>query len=333
MIFPSRRRTAAAVFAAAVSISTGAWAEPSKEDVDRADALFREAQIAMQKGQVSEACAKFAESQKLDPANGTMLNLAVCHEKEGKYGTAYKELQELLGILATSKNPDDRERARLANERLRVVEKKVSRVTFDVSLLPSDASLTLDDEKVADTAGAVVVDPGSHTVEATAPGKKPGKKTFEVSEPGTTTVKLDALEDVAPPPPEPAAPPPPAPEKDEAPSPSFWTGQRVLGAGLVGVGLVGVGVGSFFGLDTFEKRDARDPHCRGTVCDAEGMRLHDEATSSATISTIAFGAGAAALVVGTILFVSGGPKTDTGRAPALRGVAVGPRGLLLQGAF
>lgn len=333
MILPSRRRTAPAIFAAAVSISTGAWAEPSKEDVDRADALFREAQIAMQKGQISEACAKFAESQKLDPANGTMLNLAVCHEKEGKYGSAYKELQELLGTLATSKNPDDRERARLANDRLRVVEKKVSRVTFDVSLLPSDATLTLDDEKVADTATAVIVDPGSHTVEATAPGKKPAKKSFAVSEPGTTTVKLDALEDVAPRP-EPAAPAPPAPEKDEAAAPSFWTGQRVLGVGLVGVGLVGIGVGSFFGLDTFEKRDARDPHCRGTICDAEGMRLHDQATSSATTSTIAFGAGAAALVVGTILFVSGGPKTaDTGRTPALRGVAVGPRGLVLQGAF
>lgn len=333
MIFPSRRRTAAAIFAVAVSISTGAWAEPSKEDVDRADALFHAAQIAMQKGQISEACAKFAESQKLDPANGTMLNLAICHEKEGKYGSAYKELQELLGILGTSKNPDDRERARLANEHLKIVEKKLSRVTFDVSLLPSDATLTLDDGKVADTAAAVIVDPGPHTVEVTAPGKKPAKKTFEVSEPGTTTVKLDALEDVAPPP-KPAAPPPPATEKDEARAPSFWTGQRALGAGLVGVGLVGVGVGSFFGLDTFEKRDARDPHCRDTICDAEGMRLHEQATFSATISTIAFGAGAAALVVGTILFVTGGPKTaDTGHAPALRGVAVGPRGLVLQGAF
>ncbi len=330
MVIPSRRRTAALVLAAAVTIPTSAWAEPSKEDVEKADALFREAQILVQKGQISEGCAKFAESQALDPANGTLLNLAICHEKEGKYGSAYKELHELLGIIEGSKNPDDRERARIANERLKVVEKKLSRVTFDVSLLPSDATLTLDGEELGSSTSDVIVDPGSHTVEVTAPRKKPAKKTFEVTEPGTTTVKLDALEDVTPP--KPAEPPPPAPEK-EPPAPSFWTGQRVLGAGLVGVGLVGVGVGSFFGLETFAKRDERDPHCRGTICDAEGMRLHDEAKSSATISTIAFGAGAAALVVGTILFVSGGPKSTTGRAPALRGVAVGPGGVVLSGAF
>src|SRR5262245_21114637 len=85
--------------AALLLLAEGAHAEPSKEDVAKADQLFREAQLLVQKGNLTEGCSKYAESQRLDPANGTLLNIALCHEKEGKLGTAYKELQELSGLL------------------------------------------------------------------------------------------------------------------------------------------------------------------------------------------------------------------------------------------
>jgi hypothetical protein len=332
---PAKRRLTLAAIAAGLALPTAAYAEPSKEDVAKADTLFREAQILVQKGQLAEGCPKFAESQRLDPANGTLLNLALCHEKEGKLGTAHRELQELLSITSGSKSPDDRERTRVANDRLKALEKKVTRLVLDVSALPKDATITLDGEKLGDPTTPVVVDPGLHTVEVTAPQKKPGKKNVDAKEPGTLALKLDPLEDDAPPPPMPTATPP----KTEEPRPEthFWTGQRVAGALIAGIGIAGVGVGAVFGLDTFAKRDARDAHCEGTVCDAQGMELHDQARSSAMLSSIAFGVGGAALTIGAIVFFTASSSSTSaapasGRAAPLS-VGLGPTGIVLRGSM
>lgn len=310
-----------------------AWAEPSKEDVARADVLFRDAQVLVQKGQLTEACAKFAESQRLDPANGTLLNLAICHEKEGKYATSYKELQELLGILQNSKTADDRERTKVANERLKIVEKRMTRVSFDVSALPPNPTLTLDGEKVQDASAAIPLDPGSHAVEVNAPQKKPGRKTFDVRDPGAMTVKLDPLEDNAPAPPKASDPPragsPETDKPEDKSSGGFWNGQRVLGAVVAGVGLVGIGVGTYFGLDTFSKKAERDKHCNDKVCDATGLKLHDDAGSSATISTIGVGVGGAAFILGAILFVTASPKAPESSVT----VGFGPNGGVVRGRF
>lgn len=300
------RRTLLAVFLASLAgvAPRVARAEPSREDVARADQLFREAQQLSQRGQHAEACPKLAESQALDPANGTLLNLAICHENEGKNATAHRELQTLLGQLSTSR--DDKARARLANERLKSLEKKLARITFDTSALPPGATITLDGTTVEEPGAATPVDPGAHSIVVTAKQKKRGTQTVEIHETGVTrSVKLDALEDEAPvvvaPPPAPEAPPPPPP-----PPPS--SGQRTAGLVVGGVGIVGLGVGAGFGLRTLSLKSDRDQRCDATSCDAEGLRLHDRARTSATISTVGTLVGAAALVGGVVLYLTAKPN-------------------------
>jgi hypothetical protein len=332
----SRRAAWGLLLAATVgpALPRVAHADPTKEEVARADTLFREAQQLVQKGQYSEGCAKFEESQHLDPANGTLLNLAFCHEKEGKFASAYKGLQELLGNVATSKSADDKERTRVANDRMKVLEKKITRVAFDISELPREVSLSLDGEHLNDPNLPLILDPGSHTVDATAVQKKPGKKTFEVKDPGPMTVKLDPLADDAP-------PPPPVVEKPPPPPPSqgggFWSGRRIAGAVVAGVGLVGVGVGVGFGINTFQNRDLRDPHCSGTVCDSTGIFYHVQAENSATVSTIGFVAGGVLLGVGTVLFITAPRKAAAPPPPdgatARITLGVGPRAVGLRGTF
>jgi hypothetical protein len=57
-------------------------------DSAAAEALFREGRDAAKHGDLETACADFAESQRLDPAPGTLLNLAECEEKLGRVASA-----------------------------------------------------------------------------------------------------------------------------------------------------------------------------------------------------------------------------------------------------
>jgi hypothetical protein len=59
-----------------------------------AEALFEQARAAMAAGSYDIACARFRDSDKLDPAVGTRFNLADCEERRGRVATAaaYKHL-------------------------------------------------------------------------------------------------------------------------------------------------------------------------------------------------------------------------------------------------
>lgn len=80
----------------------------------RADALFHEGRDAMRAGDVPAACAKFAESEGLDPAKGTLLNLAFCEESAGNLVAARSHLTELL---ATEGLDENRRSLALAHQR------------------------------------------------------------------------------------------------------------------------------------------------------------------------------------------------------------------------
>jgi hypothetical protein len=315
-----------AAFGLTLLLASAAAAEPSKEDMARAEALFRAAQALLQAGDVAEACAKFAQSYGLDPAPGALLNLGVCHDKEGKTATAYRELQQLVQAIGASKNRDDRERVRFATDALAKLDARLTRAAFNVSALPAGSTLKLDGTPVADVTLVLPIDPGDHQIEITAPGRPPKSVPWTVlPQPGTQTFKAD-------PPDAATAVPAAAPAGAKAPAPSpakhatrsdEWRRPAAYAWGAVG--LVAIGIGSYFGIDTLNKRDARDPHCVGTVCDAAGMSLDDKAHTSATISTIAFVGGFAALGAGAyFLFTapSGKKAAAVRAAPTLGGLAV-----------
>ena len=85
---------AVATFALLTALAVDAHADPVT-----AEALFRAGRAAMDAGNPKEACARFAESQRLEPAGGTLLNLGECHEALGELASAwqaYVEASELL---------------------------------------------------------------------------------------------------------------------------------------------------------------------------------------------------------------------------------------------
>jgi hypothetical protein len=66
------------------------------------------------------------------------------------------------------------------------------------------------------------------------------------------------------------------------------------------------------------------------VCNSNGTDLRNSAFSKATVSTIAFGVGGAAVVAGTILWFTA-PKSESDATRV--GVALGPSAVTLRGAW
>src|SRR5262245_52850537 len=92
----------------AVGCSMIAFAQPAfgqARDAATAEALFRQGRQAMEAKSYAQACPKFAESQKLDPAAGTLMNLATCEEKLGKLASAWQHWKEAIDALPAK---DDR---------------------------------------------------------------------------------------------------------------------------------------------------------------------------------------------------------------------------------
>jgi hypothetical protein len=306
-------------------------ATPRVEDKALAEALFRDAKALLEAGKVAEACAKLAESHRLDPKPGTILNLASCHEKQGKTASAWAAYNEAAAIASRA---GQAEREDYARQQAAVMEARLSRVRVDVVDPPPGLSVTLDGRPLSAAVWgtAIPVDPGEHALEASAPGydrwttkllANAGPATLPVQIPG-----LKPLATVAPPPPPPVVIAPPPPPVVVAP-PSDASGRRVAGFVVGGVGLAGLVVGSIFGVRTFSKKSAGDLLCKGTKCTQAGLDLQDQAATSATISTIGFAVGLAGVGAGIALVVTARPSVPAPAARVWVAPAVGVNGASL----
>src|SRR4051812_22569154 len=91
------RRTCSWGLAIAVC-SLGTFSKAGDLDQSLAETLFEEGRVLMQEGVLQQACAKFAESQRVAPACGTLLNLGVCHEKLGQTASAWTNYVDAMRL-------------------------------------------------------------------------------------------------------------------------------------------------------------------------------------------------------------------------------------------
>jgi hypothetical protein len=314
--------------AAAPSTTAPAAAPPAAPSAQgsqaAAQALFDEARKAMAQGNYGAACPKFADSEKLDPGAGTLLNLANCYEKNGQTASAWATFKDAAAEAKKSGHPDWEATAR---KRASALEPTLSKLTIEVPQSSVVDGLELQRDGVpmarAEWGAAIPVDPGSHVIDANAPNAHKWSTTVSVGASGATaTVTVPALEieKVV------AAPPPPPVVVTEAPKKS---GQRVAGIALASVGLAGIAAGSVFGVLALTKNNQalEKSNCpTSTLCNANGISLTNDARTFATVSTVGFVAGGGLLALGAVLFFSA-PKNRTEGRPAAAwqwSPAVGP---------
>jgi hypothetical protein len=272
----------------------------------------------MSSGNYDAACPKFAESQRLDPAAGALLNLAICYEKIGRTGSAYVSYKETVAL---AEKTGRTEWAKQASSKLAALEGRVSRLVIRVTPPQAGIEVRRDGERVADDqiSSPVPIDPGKHVVEARAPGKKAWSREVEIrGEHDTATVTITLDDDVG------AL----APVQPAATPPSDAT-QRTIALLTGAVGVAAIGAGAFFGLRASSKHADAKPFCAPdeSVCKQQGLDLINEAKSAATISTIAFSLGGAALIAGIVLYVT------APRESKYVGVHVAPTGVAVGGRF
>ena len=296
------RVRASVICAALCALPVSAWAETAEEV--RADALFREGVVKFDAGQIRLACAAFTESLRLDPKLGTLLNLALCHERDGKPATAWLEYNHAA---AWATQNGQRDRREFANQRAINLEAQLSRVLLKLPPARELSSVEIDGEPLPEPRWflPMFLDPGEHSVSVSAPGKyRQTLKVIVPRQPSMQIIPVPPLQDVkdkTSPQSGPASLPELAPKENKTPL-LFWIAW--------GVGLAGVAVGSVFGVLTLMKRDDIGDHCAGNRCDATGAQLRDDAQKLALVSTVGFGVGALGLATAVVILVAS-PKTDS----------------------
>lgn len=300
---------------ALVATSTPASAEKNHLDVALAETLFRDAKALLEQDRYAEACPKLAESQRLDPAGGTILTLALCYEAEGKTASAYGAFFEAARF-ATRDGRADREK--VAREHRAALEPTLSRLTLRVppavAALPGLA-VTLDGAPVASAAlgAATPVDPGKRDVRVIADGKRPWTATVDVGpRADAKVVDVGPLDDA------PASAPAPTPApRAAAPAREPSPLRLPVAISLVSAGGLALATGGYFALHARSLQDDARERCPASPCaDEIGLARNDDAKSAARVATVATGVGLVAVGVGVYLLLTRDTKPSTSTSTA-----------------
>lgn len=346
------RAFAALALALALSVPNVALAG----DTSTAEHLFQEGQNAMGRKNYAAACDSFKGSNEADPSPGTQINIGLCSEKLGKLATAWGWYRTAAGL---ADQRGQKERADIARAEAAKLEPKLHKLMIRLKE-PAEGLRILRDGAAVPSAVVgkeVPVDPGEHTIEVTATGKKPWKTTIQIAAtPGSTPVDVPPLEDL----------PQDQPAQAVTPAgtyqPPVVTGsdgstQRTIGFVLGGAGilaLVTAGGLQIFNLavtnpdykttqkdsvaegcgpngDDGPSRD--DPKCSGPTGFANSLETKDDARNSNQAAAIGVGIGGAALLAGGLILIFTAPSgARTGSVQKPRFVPLIGRGQL-GGAF
>lgn len=306
------------------------------------------------------ACRLFEGSFKIDATKqGTLLNLAGCHEQIGKVATAWGEYRKVEAMAAAANRPD---RVKLAREHWQALEPRLS--YLKIVILPSvwlpsmtvavdgvtvpAAVIDADAGPKASRMVSLAVDPGTHQVVARAPGKRDFVTKAVVDDAKqTVAVQVLALVD-APPGERPSAPSGSAAGGgkegiafDQAERVASSRAQRTAGLVVGGVGVAALLTGGVFGVlavgQASNAAECSNPAgCSGArYQDAENA--HTRANTFANVANVLVPLGLVFGGVGAALFFTakGAGKEDGkhGRTRWVPMVGSGALGVAAGGAF
>jgi hypothetical protein len=294
-----RRALALATCGLALGLVNVSPALAQSKDPAAAEALFREGRALSDAGDIAGACAKFRESDRLDPAVGTTFNIADCEERLGHLATAWTLFDEVAQRLPAS----DKRRA-VAQARAAALEPRLPKLNIRLAA-GADAHVVRDGVELgsASQGTPLPVNPGEHVVVVSAPGR--AERSFKIVisereirtldvEPGAAHAVTAVTSGTAMPKTAPVTP---------QPQPA------TLGYVLGGVGIAGVVTAAVAGALVLQKKGVVDQHCNAAKrCDAEGLRATKSGKTLGIVTTAGLITGAVGVGAGAYLILSAGAR-------------------------
>jgi hypothetical protein len=296
--------------------SATVWAD--EVDHEKAVGAFEEGRRLLEAGNCDAGIHKLLESLGHEPSIGARVSLADCYEPSEPLA-AWKQLKEAARLAL--RNHD--ERLSIIERRASALEPRLAMIRVvlpDGLVAEAGLELAVDGEHVDPYLfrdGRIATTPGSHEVEARAPGRR-WSHTVDAAAASTTTANVKLEEQC------------PAIRASPAPVPVARTGRggsrRALAEVLVGAAVAGLGAGAGFGVVALEKRHDLSSACGGdtTRCTAPPGSLdvaRESAENAATVSAVGLALGGAALTGAVVLFLVG-PKAA--RTTTTASVRIGP---------
>ena len=246
----------------------------------------------MELGKYEEALPKLERAQKADPGIGTMFNIAVCQQKLGRLGTAYRVFREVTTLARASGKKAREDAARAKLEEIKVLAPAYALRPRDAG----DLTVRIDGEPIKkEDWGFYPVDPGEHAVEAVAPAKKSWSTT--VSSPAA-----GKLEEIA------------IPALETATRTTVVTvtdNRRTLGYAVGGMGAAGLVAAVVTGALLLNAHGTANDNCPNKVCrntdGTQNQKGADAVSLGKTllpINGIAWGLAALGLGTGAFLLVT-----------------------------
>ncbi len=314
-----------------------AAAAPSQAELNAARELFIAAEKDEDAQRWNDALVKLERVAQVKLTSGVRYHTALCEEHLG----------HLVAALSDYEAAAEQAHAENATDVLRLVDRRIADSTertpqVVVVVVPSvpDAILLLDGQPIA--AGAAIrVDPGTHTIDASASDRQASATTVTVQERDSTRVevKLEPVTSPSPPPPAAAVdkpqPHPPAQEHRPSGHPTL-----TIVAAAAALGLAAAGVGAYLVAGS-EHADSVQICAQMVSLQADACDAHKNAVRAWDWVGVAAWVGAAA--AGTLAIVSlvrphrdsvgtRGDRRGTLPAPSAR-VVVGPASMGLEGTF
>jgi hypothetical protein len=287
-----------------------------KRDPSAAEALFRDARHLMAEGKYAEACPKLVESEGLDPATGTVLNIADCEEKLGNLATAWENWHRALDELSAGD-----ERIKLAEQHAAALEPRLPHLRLHLG--PNAPPGTYARRDAVDLHEAsfdvpLPVDPGQHDLTFLADGYQAATQKVSLTEGQTLTVEVA---------PGPLIPP----GQGGAVSPAS-SSLRVAGWITAGVGVAGfIGAAVTGGIILHDKSTA-EAECQPN-CMMGGASAVNSGRTMLPVNAVFWGVGVAGVAGGATMIVLG--RKRRGEPAATVGAALQPGGggVLVKGTF
>ena len=280
-----------------------------------AESLFHEARESLKRGEPQLACPQFAESYRLDPSLGTLLNWGICEQQLGRIATAWTKLRQFVDG-APAGDP----RLSLAQRKLAELELELPKLRVLVPAGESGATVYLDGVELRGASLGVnlPVDPGEHLLVIK----------LATGESGETRVRIAVAEQLEVALARPKRPAPADPmqrddsriaignvkpllpkiEERRGQKPQRQpTAERHWAYGVGALGAAGLVTSGVFGLLALHERSVVRAHCPEHQCqDQVGLDATRHGARDETVANVTFIAGALATGAAALLWLHSG---------------------------